>query len=323
MLFPLIPHAKFPIETGRDVNVIAKDLMGRAKAGKLYGGVTPRPLHAASHMPVVKIKIGDWLKNAAGSTQHHVAMDPFLAYKLNRDFDKDTIEIFAFMQEHYKGVAHPQDVLNMQTRISAREFGGYTRALSGNVQAQTALLNMREADGAINMAAIRAHALPYFGFGKLPPTSFVGSYSTIAFGSTLADSGLKTPEAVARYMNKMSGDLMVPGGEMTAAHISKYASLMRQGNNNSLKRSVALAIELQRNVYQSTITKGGKDLPALVNEFLTIPSDIADTLAGRSDEEAMELAIQKTRNFLNNVLGPNAEGREATELVNQIQSLHS
>lgn len=239
------------------------EMLAQAKRGRLYGGVRPSPTHGTGHMPVVTFRLDKSLSTGIKG-EATMSIHPFLAWMLNRDLDKDTLEGIAILDIE-PGVTQPKTMIAKQLKIERAQFQGWKSSVAK-------MSGHEKAIGAAGMTldALSQHALSYFGFGNIPPVAFMGTYSSLAFGGEVAR---ETDFAMmAAKQDRISRSRMTKG--FTAAELQGYQKLL--GSNP--ERTFGQAMMLQQNVFQSGITKAGGGLRSLMADLLEITPKAAAML---------------------------------------------
>ncbi len=270
-------------------------LRSMAQQGTLYGAVRPTPTHSSAHLPMVKVRLSEGLSGFGATGEHHVAMNPFTAWQLNRDVDKDVIDLVV-REKWPDGTIDPKKVIAEQVRHASSSFEAWKGAQAGYSSAEAAFKSG-------DLASLSKKALPYFGFGNLPPIAFMGAYSTSAFGSAITE---EIPAGqIASHLNKISKGTLLR--EFVDEDILTYRRMLSKTDPRGMFESAWL---LQRNIYQAPITKGGTALRTLLDEFLNIPHTVSEMLArdpGNLDSPISE-SIGAAKKFLDEMTG-NREGR--------------
>jgi hypothetical protein len=253
--------------------------------GQLYGIAMPTPTHGGGHMTTVKF-YQDLALGAEMAAERDVAMHPLHAMWLNRDFDKDVAETMLVSDKRMAKLYRKQ----------RKRLAPQMRALE---QALTVVEQRMGPTGAAAGKAEFQTMLSYFGFGNLPPLGFLGGYGAFTTGSIL--SGSATPAQAAAELNKLAAGRFIPGREMTAADVGRYRQL--------LGTTWARGELLQRNVKQGVIQKAGEGLGPLMENFLTVQSNIVSQYGGGRSltqtqvDDAMSMAIESTYRYLEGVTG--------------------
>ena len=275
---------------------VYEELLARAKAGNLYGSVTPRPQHAGSHMQVVSMSLGQDIGGEIPG-KHYVKMHAYHAFTQNRDLDKDTIELMALHPSQYKNDAQMKGLIEKQTKHSDKRYAAWKRN-KDQLAKTSELVKGLDPKNPAYMKRLTELSLPYFGFGQTPALSYMGSYANMAVAGQIAEESTTAIEAAER-LNRIAGDSILSRFE--GEDIQRLRNLYSQYADNNLKGSFSRAIELQRNVLQGTIAKGGEGLKTVIEDYLNIPYEISQQLGKINEKQAMEMATDKVRTFLINL----------------------
>lgn len=243
-----------------------KEMIRQARKGMLYGGVMPTPVHGTSHLTTVRVKLDETIASTVKG-EPHLAIHPFLAWQHARDLDKDVEELIV-LKKLTPGAVKPEKVLRRQMELYAAQFKGWK---SGVDEVAAHAIAIQKAG--MSLESLSVHALSYFGFGKVPPIAFMGTYSTLAFGGAVARAKDSQLAAVASEQNAISGSKLL--NKFTASDIADYRKLL--GNNPS--KTFEAVMLLQHNVFQSGITKGTQGLESMLSKLLDISPMAADMLA--------------------------------------------
>jgi hypothetical protein len=251
------------------------------KNNYIYGAIRPTPTHGAGHYNVVKIAIDDALNTMPGG-KRHVAMHPWLAQYINRDLDKDVIDVMT-LGKTPAGVTKPADILRRQYKLASSQVDAWQDA-------------MRQLDesiatpGALNASEA---AFRYFMFGNAPPLSFAASYPVEAFGSAITSKA--TQEEISNMINSVAKGRLEKS--MDPQKVELYNKAM--GGRAAFGR----VMSFQRNLHQMVITKG-TDIGTVADELLGISGRIAEDIQGKGQltpamiEAAVEQATTGARNVL-------------------------
>jgi hypothetical protein len=263
---------------------LKKELKKRLNEGRLYGTIEPTPTHGSGHVITVKYDIDTTLKMEAAG-KRHLAVHPWLAAHLNRDFDKDVIEGGLIGRMKLSDI-DPEQFIRQQMKNLGPSFDVWQNILATAKGGPSAPLGKAAA------------AFAYYGFGALPSLAWMGFYGAEAFGGAV--TAPLAPKKIAEALNRVSGRNL--HRDFTAEHITKYAKMIGGA------AGVGNAEMLQRNIFQAAIQKGGRNFEDLMERFLTIPTKIVDEYYNKEltpdvMQKALSMATDDATAFLRTVVG--------------------
>lgn len=263
----------------------------------VWGGAFPNPLHSAAHPSIVKFKLAETLAEAGKFNEPKAQMSAFLAWKMNRDHDKDTVQVLLDMDANYPAY---RKAFQQQVEAIRMEY----RTFQGEVKEAMAKTGQKAFtwEGFIDETKKKGITERYLGkklnflqYGKTPPLSFAAGWSKFAIANELA--GTATDQAVATRLNLAvkSAKYFKNQSGFQAESIAKYrAALGAVGNAQDIVSASSL---FEAAPLQSFISKAGQYSEATAS-FLDIGADVAKNVdSGGSLEESIRISVDKTKKF--------------------------
>ncbi|RMG69782.1 MAG: hypothetical protein D6710_08325 [Nitrospirae bacterium] len=274
--------------------------------GYVYGALIPRPTHEIGQMMEAKIVLHRGLKGEA------VAMHDFLAYAMERDFDKDTIDVMLSVGRRNSrirnilGISNKdlQDSFERQRKALQKLYEDYVKKQEDNVSAFSNLFKLYQdkAGAEVGTKAYFKNISAFLAFGKVPSLPFTHHYPTLALTGALVSPF--SEEKIADELTRLSKNVLKNQG-FTKEEIKLYREALGITGEtlNLAPEDVWLeAGKLQKNVFQSPITKGSEYLESLIGDYMATRSEVTELVkSGGTLEEAIELAEQKARTFFEEI----------------------